>query len=244
MKILDFSIERQYEIKCRLFTPDDGKVTRIILGVHGFAGDKDSSMLNKLALAGTERGAALICFDFPAHGASPVNEDCLTVENCKDDLQTVAAYISAQYPDAEKSIFATSFGGYITLLSAGHLADFSLVLRAPAVTMPKILLENVLKISAEDFRTAGVVTCGFERPIRLPYAFYEELLAQKIPDISRPMLIIHGDRDEIVPLEDVEAFVAAQNCAALHIIPGADHRFKHKGELDAVVAITNAFLNL
>ncbi|MBQ7415996.1 MAG: hypothetical protein IJW14_03040 [Oscillospiraceae bacterium] len=65
-------------------------------------------MLEKLALA-CDNGVALLCFYFPAHGASPVAEDKLTVENCKEDLLAVAQYVRERYPDAEKSIFATSF---------------------------------------------------------------------------------------------------------------------------------------
>lgn len=243
MKVQRFSLERQYEIKCKLFAPDEGEVTHLIVGVHGFAGDKESSMLETLAFAC--RDTALICFDFPAHGDSPVGEECLTVENCQQDLLTVIDYATKQYPRAKKSIFATSFGGYITLLSADWLQGFSLVLRAPAVTMPKLLTETVLKISPEQFREAGTVRCGFERPIDLPCAFYEELLrrgdvCQK--QIAPPTLVIHGDCDDIVPLEDIQAFMAAQPNARLQIIPGADHRFKNSGETEAIIGYTKDFL--
>ena len=47
-----------------------------------------------------------------------------------------------------------------------------MVFRTPAVTMPKILLKNVLKISEKDFEKVGHVECGFERRIKLSYSFY------------------------------------------------------------------------
>ncbi len=204
-------------------------------------------MLKKLADSYVECNVALICFDFPAHGESPVGEEMLTVENCKKDLLAVAEYVSEKYPDADKSIFATSFGGYITLLCAELLKDFAFVLRAPAVTMPVVLLENVLKISAEAFKEQGCVCCGFERPIDLPYSFYENLLEQRNACdvcLSQRTLVIHGDRDDIVPLSDVKAFVKNQDTVTLEIIRGADHRFKNKGEAEKVTEYTGGFLNI
>ena len=152
MNVQVISVFRAYEIKCKLFTPDTPCVDHLMIGVHGFAGDKESSMLEKLASQCTSEGGALLCFDFPAHGHSPVEEDMLTVYNCKQDLLAVFHHGDRLYPNAKKSVFATSFGGYITLLCARELPDCPLILRAPAVTMPKLLLKNVLRTTEEHFR--------------------------------------------------------------------------------------------
>lgn len=88
----------------------------IVLGVHGFAGDKECSMLFELAKGIDAFGGALVCIDFPAHGESSVDESKLTVENCINDLLWIAKWVNNNYPSAEKYIFATSFGGYISLL--------------------------------------------------------------------------------------------------------------------------------
>lgn len=247
MQTNNFSINRKYEIKCKEFAHDDGAVRHVIIGVHGFAGDKDSSMLRKLARAVCDRSGALICFDFPSHGESPTDEKMLTAENCKNDLLAVIEYVKEKYPSAKKSIFATSFGGYIAILCSPELHDISLVLRAPAVTMPKILLDTVLKISAENFRKAGTVRCGFERLLNLPYSFSENLNAQESVygiKLNLPTLIIHGDLDDIVPPRDVFDFAKTQNSVKLEIIEGADHRFKNRGEIEKVIALTLDFLNI
>ena len=247
MKIEYFSIKKQYEISCKIFLPDDGRIDNVIIGVHGFAGDKESSMLKKLATTFCLHNSAVLSFDFPAHGNSLADEKLLTINNCKNDLYTVLEYVSNEYPSAGKSIFATSFGGYITLLCADKFVNIPLVLRAPAVTMPKVLLENVLKINANDFKAAKYIECGFERPINLSYSFYEDLLSQEVigsKQISLPILIIHGDRDDIVPLSDIEAFSSSQSNVSLKIISGADHRFKNEGEIETIVDITKTFLNI
>ena len=241
MRIKKFSIQRKYEIICKAFLPKVGDIKTVIIGVHGFAGDKESSMLNKLAEGLVESGAVLICFDFPAHGESPVTESELTVENCKKDLLAVAEYIKEIYPNAQKGIFATSFGGYISLLCYDSLVDFKFVLRAPAITMPSLLLNNVLKICENDFKTQGFIDSGFERKIRLPYSFYTELKEQKDllnKDFERQIHIFHGDMDDIVPLEVVSNFANKNRNSTLFVIKGAGHRFKNAGEVEIIVAKT------
>lgn len=155
-----------------------------MIGVHGFAGDKDSSMLEKLADSFCLHNRAIITFDFPAHGSSYVGEEMLTIHNCKKDLCTVVAKF---------------------------------------------------------------IECGFERPINLPYSFYENLMNQEVigsKHISLPTLIIHGDRDDIVPLLDIKTFSMSQNNVSLKIISGADHRFKNDGEMQTIVDMTKTFLNI
>ena len=240
-----FSLVRDYEIKCKLFAPEDGDVNQVIVGVHGFAGDKDSSMLKRLANAC--ENTALLCFDFPAHGKSPALEESFTIRNCKDDLLFVCDYVQVNYPKATKSVFATSFGGYIMLHCLDELSDFIPVLRAPAITMADILVDNVLKIKPSDFSKAGHVICGFERKIDLPYRFYTEMkeaptLLREFP--KKEMLIIHGDLDDIVPPSVIYEFAEKNPSVTLKIIEGADHRFKRSGELETVIRYTKEYLNI
>lgn len=244
MKISKFSLYRDHAISCKLFTPDDGKAERIIVGVHGFAGDKDSSMLYKLAEETAGFGTALVCFDFPAHGESEADERYLTAENCKNDLLAVTSWAKDNYPAADKVIFATSFGGYISLLCAKELEGFTYILRAPAVTMPKVLLDAVLKISPEKFKSLGTVECGFERKINLPYEFYEGLLRYDPMNApySQKMLIIHGDLDDVVPYGDIKDFCGKHPDVRLTTVKGADHRFKNPGESDIIIGAVKDFL--
>ena len=123
MKIKEFNIELQkYSIPCKLFTPAE-KVKQIIIGVHGFAGDKESSVLAALAEQLVKKNCALICFDFPAHGKSSTPDSFLRVENCIQSLMEVVKYVKNHFPESKYGIFATSFGGYITLVCSEKLKD-------------------------------------------------------------------------------------------------------------------------
>ena len=49
-------------------------------------------------------------------------------------------------------------------------------------------------------------------------------LIDRLPDLSLPKLIIHGDKDDIIPLElGRQVFEAARPPKFFYIIPGADH---------------------
>ncbi len=198
-------------------------------------------------LAESCKNTALICFDFPAHGKSPEAEDSFTVANCIADLKAVCSYAREKYPEAKKAVFATSFGGYIALHCSESISDYQLILRAPAITMADILVDNVLRINKEDFSNKGHVICGFERKIDLPYSFYTEMLGLQSllsRDFNEPMLIIHGDRDDIVPPPVIYEFAEKNPSVTLKIIEGADHRFKRSGELDTVIRYTKEYLKI
>ncbi|MGI4734305.1 MAG: alpha/beta hydrolase family protein [Janthinobacterium lividum] len=50
-------------------------------------------------------------------------------------------------------------------------------------------------------------------------------LPQLVPQLRQPLLLVHGDPDETVPLSAAETLLAAKPDAELFIVPGAGHMF-------------------
>jgi pimeloyl-ACP methyl ester carboxylesterase len=50
-------------------------------------------------------------------------------------------------------------------------------------------------------------------------------LPQLVPHLRQPLLLVHGDPDETVPLSAAETLLAAKPDAELFIVPGAGHMF-------------------
>ena len=97
--------------------------------------------------------------------------------------------------------------------------------------MAKILKE-VLKESFSKYKENGYTILGFERKMKIPYSFYEELLNNNINKIYNnieipKMYIVQGNKDEIAMIEDTIKFVENhKKQIKLNIIDNGDHRMK------------------
>ena len=233
----------KYPISAKTYLPDkDFGVKEIIIACHGFAGDKESSAIKLLAEEMIKESIGVICFDFPGHGESKVYGKMLTIDNCIEDMNIIENYTKQKY-DIPVSIFATSFGAYITLLNIARNKKIykNIILRSPAIRMANIFRHKLLRESEADYKNRGYTILGFERELVLPYRFMEELDNNDILSIYQnkkiPLIyIIQGDKDDIAPIEDTKRFalMSPQN-VKLKIIAGADHRMKGIGELEKAI---------
>lgn len=230
----------ELQVPCKIYEPGFGEIRRVVIGVHGFGGDKESSVL---AAIGEEMGlyqTATVTFDFPGHGESPMPARTLNLTNCRKSLMAAVDTARERFPNAEEfCIFATSYGAYVTLLAMDELTEMlghiKLALRAPAVRMAETFL-TIARLSEEEFLKKGRVICGFERKMEIPYSFYEELTTHNaMANYDMPLMILQGDRDDIVLPHDVEFFRLLNEQSKLVMFPGTDHRFKGEGELDMIV---------
>ena len=222
----------------------------IILAMHGFAGDKESSCISLLEKEANKAGIGLIKFDWPSHGESEAEGDSLTLENCLADLSSVIEYIKENYPCAKLAAFATSFGGYVTLLY--HLYHDSvfdhLILRSPAIRMYNIM-ENVIMTeeSKKDLQTQHYFFREFDRTIKITERFVDELNRNDLFELygKTPLTnasIIHGTMDDVAPIQDSIEFAKLHGCS-LYPVAGADHRYKKPGELEQVIEIASGILS-
>lgn len=228
------------QIPCRIYEPDFSDVDQVIIGVHGFGGSKDSSVLAAVAEEMYFYRTATVTFDFPGHGDSTIPGRDLNLRICLESLLAVAEYARELFPHVEKfGIFASSFGAYVSLLAMDDLTEMlgrmKIVLRAPAVRMNKTFLK-VARTDEESLLKKGRVVCGYERKMEIPYSFYEDLLRNNcVADYDMPMLILKAELDELVEAEDVEFFRLLNGKSCLVTMPGAGHRFDHEGEMDMIV---------
>ncbi len=186
-------------------------------------------------------GAASLRFDFPAHGQNP--ETSLTLDGCVDTLLAVAGEAKHQFPEVEDlCIFASGFGAYVTLLALEQLLELpgkiKLVVQTPSVRMADTLLA-MKQVSKETFRTMGSVTFNSPRPLEVTYPFYEQLHSHvALMDHGVPMLILQGEADDYIRMNDIRRFHTVNELSKLVIIPGTSHRFLEEGAWDMVLDLT------
>ena len=222
------------------YEPDYSDHSRVLIGVHGFGGDMHSSVIEAIAEEMGFYNTATVAFDFPAHGESPMLDIEFNVDTCQRTLLAVVDWAKERWPQAkEYCVLASSFGAYIALLAIDGLREkmgrFKMVLRCPAVRMNKTFLK-IARTDDAGLMKKGRIICGYERKMELGYSFFEQLERNNaVADHDMPMLILQGDADELIDLEDIEFFHLLNGKSALVMIPGATHRFNHEGELDILV---------
>ena len=231
------------QIFCKVTEPDFGEIRRVVLSVHGLGGCTEDAIQTSIAEEMEFFSSATIRFDFPVHGQSPHTDEFFTLENCKCSLLAVAEYAKEQYPEVEDlCIFSTGFGAYMVLICLEELVQLPgsirLVVQTPSVLMHETLL-SMKQVSRPTFQAMGQITFRSKRPLTIQYSFYEDLLENvALATHPIPMLILHGEFDDYIPMEHIQNLRRLNEDAKLVIIPGASHRFLEEGAWDMVLDLT------
>ena len=146
--------------------------------------------------------------------------------------------------------FSTSFGGYLTLLyNYYYTGTFShIILRSPAIKMYDVLFYNILTQDMKDeLESNNCFDFGFERIIKITDKFVNDIKENNILSLYgnqelNYVSIIHGTKDDVVPISDSLEFAELHNCS-IYTVEGADHRYKNPGELDKVIDISCKILS-
>ena len=233
----------ELKIFCKQTEPDFGEIRRVVLSVHGLGGSTEDAIQTSIAEEMEIFSSAIIRFDFPVHGQSPLTDEFFTLDNCKESLMAAAEYAKEQYPEVEDlCIFASGFGAYMVLICLEELVKLPgkirLVVQTPSVLMHETLL-SMKNVSLPTFQAMGEITFRSKRPLTIQYSFYEDLLENPaLVTHPIPMLILHGEFDNYIPREHIQNLRRINEDAKLVIIPGASHRFLEEGAWDMVLDLT------
>jgi len=181
-----------------------------------------------------ELGWAALTFTFRGCGSS---EGDFSMQGWVDDLRAAIDHLEAETNPNGIWLVGTNTGGALALSVAaddprvrgcallGARADFD-----DWAGQPRRFLEHAREIGA--IRTPG-----------FPKAFDEwsrELRRFRPVDAARrfaprPLLVMHGDEDESVPVADSRVLAEAHGSAELRVIAGAGHRLRHDPRAIAVL---------
>ena len=215
----------------------------MVLGVHGLGGSARDAIQEGIAEEMDLFSAATVRFDFPAHGESPLDSEYLTLDNCVNTLYAAARFAKERYPEVEDlCVFASGFGAYVTLVTLPDLLELpgrvKLVVQTPSVRMHETLL-TMRRISRETLWALDRITFNAPRPFDVTYRLYEELAANIVLTTHPiPMLILHGEEDDYIRMNDILQFRRINEQSKLVIIPGTSHRFLEEGAWDMVLDLT------
>ena len=187
------------------FVPGRGDVTW--LWFHGNAGNI-SNRLGNLELLHDRLGVNVFLFDYRGYGQS---QGTPSEKGLYLDAEAALAYLNSRADVRSDRIvyFGRSLGGAVAVDLAGHQPAYGLILESP---FPSV---SFVARGAYPFLPAGFVR-------RILRARYDAL--SKIAGVTVPVLVLHGDKDDIVPLDGGRLlFEAAREPKQFHVIPGAGH---------------------
>jgi fermentation-respiration switch protein FrsA (DUF1100 family) len=174
-----------------------------VLVCNGNGGDR--SMRAELAAALNRAGLSVLLFDYRGYGGNPGRP---TEEGLAADARAAQAWLAAQ-PDVDPKrivYFGESLGAAVSLGLAVERPPAALVLRSP-------------------FTSLGDVGA-----VHYPWLPVRRLLLDRYPSMERiaslrvPVLVIAGDRDDIVPASlSKRLYDAAAEPKQWLLVPGAGH---------------------
>ncbi|HLH40845.1 MAG TPA: YqiA/YcfP family alpha/beta fold hydrolase [Bryobacteraceae bacterium] len=122
------------------------------------------------------------------------------------------------------TLLGSSLGGYLAALYAvRHKNVQRMVLLAPALQFPTRWRNRFSAAEFDEWRKTGArlfYHYGDKADRPLGFQFVEDALQyENEPDFEQPALILHGSRDDVVPVEVSEQFAAAHPNVELKIVP-------------------------
>jgi len=200
----------------------------VVIVSHGFNGTHHFGRGYFKAL--NEMGYQVYTFDF-ACGSVNSRSDNNTMEMSildeQSDLEAIVRHFRSQ-PDVDPErivLVGESQGGLVSALTAGAMPKEinRLVLVYPALCIP----DNWNK----RYPTIADIPDTTEMwGVKMGRRFFLEIrdmdVFKQIKKFRRPVLIVQGDADRVVSMDDSRRAVSLYKTARLHVIPGAGHGFK------------------
>ena len=180
-------------------------------------------------------------FDFPCGSVnSRSDNNTMNMSVCDEqrDLEAIVRYFRSQ-PDVDTAnvvLIGESQGGLVSALTAADIpAEVSrLILCYPALCIPDNW-NSRYKVLADIPDTTRLWN------VPMGHRFFEEVHYLKPFDVidryKGPVLIIQGDKDRIVSMDDSRRAVAMYREARLHVIKGAGHGFRGAEQQEALEQI-------
>ncbi len=218
---------------------DVTSVPAVVLA-HGYPSDVNAASVASSALPeladriAAEMGWMAMALAFRGCGAS---EGSFSLRGWLDDLLAAVAHLQAE--ESVSGVWLAGFGtgGALAISAGAALSEVEGVaaLGAPAdfddwASHPRRLLEHAREVGMIKESTYPGDVDAWGRELR------ELRAVEDAPKLRpRPLLVVHGSDDDLVPVFDARVLVDAHGDAELRIISGAGHRLRHDPRAVAVL---------
>ena len=223
------------------------KSQSIIIISHALANDKsERGKIDHIVKKFNDSGFSTLAFDFSGCGES--DDDTLTVEKQVDDLKSAIKFVKSK-GFKKIALFGHSLGCLVSLKAYCKEIQ-TMVLWSPITNKVRYRWEDKLsKEQLQELSEKGYFTRKRKNAIREIYHIDKQMLEERetveqkelLQDINCPVLIIHGTKDENIPLEDSKnAIKLLSKESQLKIVENADHDFNE--HVNILAELSNEWL--
>lgn len=249
MKEKYFNInEEGQSVRCKLYSQDGARTfDSVVIATYGFGGTKDNKPEAKFAdrITAKYKGYAVLTFDWPAHGTD--GRKRLSVPESMQYLRLAVEYATGTLQAKTLFLYSTSYGGYVGLRYLAEVGNpfAKIVLRCPALDLYGVMDKTLTDDERHALSHGKKVLKGFERKSELDREFMEDIKQHDVRENeyfawADDILLIHGQRDEMVPIQDTRRF-ADDNVIELVEVEKADHPFSNPDTMDYAIGETVKF---
>jgi len=231
-------------LSASLQVPDGTPRGGVVLS-HCFTCSKSLKVTRYLATGIEDGGYAVLRFDFTGLGESEGEFAETSVTTNVRDIEAAAAYMERR-GFGPCALVGHSLGGAATILAAGNVDPVKAVVAVAAPFSPEHVRQLFTDTDVEAALATGRASVGIGgRTFQISAEFFRDLeqhcTPERIADLGRPLLVVHGTTDRIVAIEEgLRIFDAARQPKWFVAIPDADHLFTHEQRArEASAAIVN-----
>jgi len=229
---IEFGSEGQ-KIVGVMYKPN-GRRGRAVIMCHGFTGRKRNPRDKKLVKAAEtfcKNGFAVLMFDFRGSGKSEGDFADVTVRSEVSDLKAAIGFMRNK-GYGKTGLLGFSLGGAVCIVGqCNHVK--AMALWSPVTNLKGTFLESFLanKNVRKSNEGAFVVFRDGKREFKIGKGFWKDVETMDIRKYLKrtacPTLILHGNKDRVVPLRHSGYAVKTMKNAIkkLEVIKGAGHDF-------------------
>ncbi len=221
------------------FVPAPSRPAPAVVLLHGWGGNAE--MMLPLAPRLHRAGYGVLAFDARCHGRSDP-DSFASLPRFAEDLEHALEWL-ARKPGADPARLAVlghSVGAGAALLVASRSDKVAAVISVAAFAHPESMMRRFLASRKIPHRPLGRYILRHVEDT-IGYRFGDIAPLHTIRRVNCPVLLVHGEEDETVPVEEAHALRAAGKNAVLYLLPGSGH--DPAAEVDAHGAALTEFLD-